>query len=320
MRVPVARSGFQIRVAFRTGDGDATLHGATIAHAGEDGALASAPIPLLFGGAPGFSAGPRTRVVSDPVHFPIGFRDELYISFRVDGHLAAGAIDLFPDSWASADASPADMQLGDRSEHRAIALASVLVLGEPSRAFVAIGDSITEAFVDGRDDYRRNWPQVAEAIVGLPVVNAGVSGQGLWAALEYLDEEVLVLKDVTDCLVLLGTNDLGGVSDERLEGDLARLFDRLEPFCSVWAGTLPPKDRPEVTDEVRRQRKNINEWIRQEAEVAGVIDFEQVLAEPGHPDRWAAGLDEDGVHPSVSGQRVMGEEAARFINSEIVTR
>ena len=318
VRVPVGRAGDLLRFAFRSGDGDAILHEATVALAGEGGRLASAPVPITFGGAAGFEAGPRERVLSDPIPLPVAFREELYVSFEAEGHLAAGAIDLFPDSYASTTARVDSKIVDERREHRAIALASILVHGRRGAAVVAIGDSITEAFVDGRDDYRRNWPQITEALTGIPVANAAVSGQGLWGALHHLEEEVLALDGVTDRIVLLGTNDLGAVDEDELADDLAALYDALDGFCRVWAATLPPKDRPDVTDEMRRVRREVNEWIRGEAEVAGVIDFERVLADPEDPDRWAEGLDEDGIHPSVEGQRRMGEEAARFLEAHLL--
>src|SRR5690606_27647407 len=131
-------------------------------------------------------------------------------------------------------------------------LASVLVYAAPGPAVIAIGDSITEAYVDGRDDYRRNWPAIAEALTGIPIANAAVSGQGLWAARHFLEDEVLALEGATDCVILLGTNDLGASDAERLTDDLAALYDDLAGHCTVWAATLPPKDRPEITDEIRR--------------------------------------------------------------------
>ena len=124
---------------------------------------------------------------------------------------------------------------------------------------------------------------------------------------------VLLLPGITDCLLLIGTNDLGAVDEEWLERMLGGLIDDLRPFCTVWAGTLPPKDRPGLPQRVERLRDFLNEWIREEAPVEGVIDFEAVLQHPDDADRFAPDLGEDGVHPSREGQRLMGEEAARHL-------
>lgn len=315
MKVPIGRSGEQLRVAFRAGDGSAKLHGATVAHAAGGGHVASRPVRLTFDGDEGVRFRDRERIVSDPIDFPVQQGDELYVSFEMEGHLAAGAIDLFPDSFAAHDADPDDPVVDGWHERRAIGLASLLVLGPPGRAVVALGDSITEAFVDGRDDYRRNWPHLAEMATGIPIANAAVSGQGMWAALRHVDDEVLVLPGITDCVVLLGTNDLGAVDEHKLTGDLEELFGDLEDSCRIWAGTLPPKERPDVGEEILHVWREVNRWIREEAEVEGVIDFAAILAHPDDPERWAPGLDEDGIHPSVAGQAVMADEVARVLST-----
>jgi len=313
VRVPVARSGNALQLAFRTGDGSGRLYRATVAPAGTGGSLAGPAVPVTFDGGAGFSADARQRVVSDPLPFEVRAGGDLAVTIDVEGHFAASAIGLLPDSWADVDVPvDADAVAGWR-ETRAIGLQSVLVRGVRTRAVVAIGDSITEAFVTGDDDVRAAWPAIAGARLGLPVVNAAVSGQGLWEAREYLDEEVRVLPGVTDCVVLLGTNDLGAADEAWMKRMLGGLFADLEPFCDVWAGTLLPKDRPEIGDDVRALRRTINEWIRTEADVAGVIDFEAVLRDPDDADRWLPGMASDGVHPTAEGQRVIGEEAARFL-------
>ena len=63
--------------------------------------------------------------------------------------------------------------------------------------------------INGRDDVRNAWPARTSALTGRPVVNGAVSGQGWYGAFENLERDVFVLDGVTDCAVLLGTNDLG---------------------------------------------------------------------------------------------------------------
>lgn len=315
LKVPVGRSGEKLKLAFRTGDGSGSLHGATVARAGEGGALASAPMPLTFDGEEGFSAGARERVESDALPFAVAFGEELYVTIEVEGHFSANAIGLLPDSWAARGVPPDEPVVGAWKETRVIGLQSVLVLAPRTKAVLAIGDSITEAFIEGDDDYRDAWPSVAQDLLGSPVVSAAVSGQGLWGAREYFDGEIAVVPNVSDCVVLLGTNDLGadGVDEAWMRRMLAGLFDDLRPLCRVWAGTLLPKDRADIGPELRELRKAVNAWLRSEAEVDGVIDFEAALREPGDPDRFRPGLANDGVHPTALGQRLLGEEAARIL-------
>ncbi|HZI08114.1 MAG TPA: SGNH/GDSL hydrolase family protein, partial [Archangium sp.] len=155
LRIPVGRAGERVRLAFRAGDGNLVLRKATVAQAGPNGSLASAPVAVTFSGTPGFSVGARTRVVSDPVSLPVGFRDELAVSFEVQGALAVSAIHALPGSYVRSGAyASVTGPLGGTAWDRAVGLATVDVEGPPARAFVALGDSITEGYIDERDDTR----------------------------------------------------------------------------------------------------------------------------------------------------------------------
>jgi lysophospholipase L1-like esterase len=317
MRVPVAREGGRLRVTFRSGDGALTLQRATVARAGTDGALASTPVPLTFGGRPGFSTGPRTRVTSDAVDFPVSFRDDLAISFEVRGALGVSAIDAFPGSYARPGAHAAVTgALGGQPFEQSVGVATVDVEGPPGRAFVALGDSITEGYMDTKNDTRNAWPALVEARLGVPVVNAGVSGQGFYDALELLDGEVLALEGITDCLLLLGTNDLGvdgGLG--QLQSRMLRMVERLRPFCRVWVSTLLPKEKSNHSpySVVKTQRVAFNAWLRQGATGAELIDLEAVTRRPDDVHLFLNGLVADGIHPSARGHQVMAAEVARVL-------
>jgi lysophospholipase L1-like esterase len=314
LRVPVGRAGQRVRLAFRSGDGSLVLRKATVAKAGPDGSLASAPVTVTFSGASGFSVGKRVRVVSDPVPFAVGFRDELAVSFEVQGALSVSAIMALPGSYVRSG-SYASVQgpLGGTPWEKAVGLMTVDVEGPPARAFVAVGDSITEGYISDRDDTRRAWPSLAEAQLGVPIVNAGVSGQGFYDALMNLDQEVLQLQGVTDCIVLLGTNDLSSLGTGALQGRMNTLISRLRPLCRPWVATLLPKEKANHGDYnvVKTQRLEMNAWIR--ATFPHGIDLEAVTRQPDNVHLFIDGLEVDGIHPSVEGHRVMATEVVRVL-------
>src|SRR5437660_10078418 len=66
-RIPIGRGGSRLRISFKAGDGSLTLHSATVALAGTQGKLASAPVAVNFNGSPGFTSNARERVTSDPI-------------------------------------------------------------------------------------------------------------------------------------------------------------------------------------------------------------------------------------------------------------
>ncbi len=314
LRVPVGRAGQRVRLAFRSGDGSLVLRRATVARAGPNGSLASTPVTVTFSGSQGFSVGARKRVVSDPVSLPVGFRDELAVSFEVQGALGVSAIETLPGSYVRTGSyTGTSGALGGLAWARAVGLATVDVEGPPARAFVAIGDSITEGYITERDDTRVAWPWLAGSQLGVPLVNAGVSGQGFYDELLNLDQEVLSLEGITDCIVLLGTNDLSSLDVSGWQARMNLLLSRLAPLCRTWVGTLLPKEKSNHGDYevVKRDRLALNAWIR--STFPNVIDFEAVTRQPGNVHLFLDGLEVDGIHPSAEGHRVMAAEVVRVL-------
>ena len=325
MKIPVGRGGSRMRISFRAGDGALNLHAATVALAATQGNLASPPVAITFNGSPGFTANAQTRVTSDPIALPVTFGNEVYVSFDVDGTMGASNINNFPDSYAWAGGSVTAQNPSTGAWYpRLVAVDTIDVEGPSTIAMVALGDSITEGYVSGgisgdfsrNDNIRDSWAAVAQGLLGVPVVNAAVSGQGVFDATARLQHDVFTMQGLTDCLVLIGTNDLGGNTAEAIEAGLSTLFDDLRPVCRVWAGTLLPKEQNCCSDyaTVVARRSAVNDWIRHQAKVNGVIDFEPVLAQPGNVNQFAPGLGADGIHPTVAGQLLMGKEAARVLS------
>jgi len=323
-RIPVGRGGGRLRVSFKAGDGSLALHAATVALAGTQGQLASAPIALTFADSPSATLATRARVTSDPISLAVSPGTELYVSFDVDGALAASAINAFPDSYAfTGSVAAVQAPTGGVPFMRAAAVDTIDVEGPRTNAIVALGDSITEGYVGGdvgtyvsrNDDYRNAWPTVAQGLTGLPIVNAAVSGQGVFDAASHLDAEVFTLQGITDCVVLVGTNDLGGNTSDQINAGLEALFVKLRPFCGIWVATLLPKENTAngVYATVVQRRIAVNDWIRHQAVVKGVIDFEPIVALPGDINHFAPGLGADGIHPTIAGQRLLGQEAARVL-------
>lgn len=329
-KVPIGRSGNRVRVAFRAGSGALTLRRATIARAGSAGALISAPVPITFAGQRAATAATRARILSDAIAFPVSKNEELAVTFEVIGAMAASSIANFPGSYARAGPYGDEPGvIGGTAHPRLVGLQTIEVEGPRQRAIVAIGDSITEGYVHGPaiggttvesgfvtavDSYRYAWTRVGEATLGAPIANAGVSASGISDATANLAGEVFVLPNVTDCVVLIGTNDLGGSTTAAIQARLVTLFQALEPRCQIWASTLLPKERTSNGDYelVKARRLEINAWLRSgAAPVDRVIDLEAVTRSPTSVHLFAAGLGQDGIHPSVQGQAVMAAEVAR---------
>lgn len=234
---------------------------------------------------------------------------------RRQGALAANSIGTLPGSFLRAGNYASTSAMGGTATTVGMGLATVDVEGPPSRAFVAIGDSITEGYIGNNpDDTRKAWPALAELALGVPIVNSGVSGQGFYEELENLNQEVLSLQGFTDCIVLLGTNDLYSLNLDGLKTRMSTLVQRLQPRCRTWVSPLLPKEKTNRGDYevVKRDRLLFNAWLRT-TYPSSLIDLEAVTRQPGNVHLFIDGLEVDGIHPSARGHQVMATEVARVL-------
>ncbi|MCG1041329.1 hypothetical protein KQH60_01610 [Mycetohabitans sp. B8] len=77
----------------------------------------------------------------------------------------------------------------------------------------------------------------------------------------------------------------------------------------IYIGTLTPADLPASREAVRSA---VNDWIRKQHPLDGVIDSDPALRDAAHPTRMAAPYDNgERVHPSDAGQAI-GRWPARY--------
>ncbi|HXN41579.1 MAG TPA: GDSL-type esterase/lipase family protein [Myxococcaceae bacterium] len=303
-KIPVQRAGERMRVVFQAGQGLLQLHAAGVRRPAD-----SQPTPIKFGGRPGFEAEASQKVGSDPVAISIQRGDEIGIAFEIEGAVAANSFDRFPDGSTEPGSHVFDPPSSASAPfRRGIGLVSIEIEGAGGRAIVAIGDSITEGFITGHDDLRDGWPAVAQAMLGLPVVTAAVSGQGVDEALKSLEGDVSSIGGITDCVVLLGTNDLADHPDTYIATRLETLGHRLRSSCQVWIGTILPKEwTPRGSYPlVEQRRQGVNDWLKKSN--ARVIDFDSALRDPASPNRLMPGAGADGIHLSKRGHQLVARK------------
>jgi lysophospholipase L1-like esterase len=201
---------------------------------------------------------------------------------------------------------------------------------------VAVGDS----WIDGRcstteegrvlpDRYQR-WIDVFAARLSKEyskepraVVNAGIAGNRIIPGggngpplLQRLDRDVLERAGATHVIFLQGMNDLGGgATAPQLTAAMQQVIDRVHARgLRIVAGTLFPLARPDIARwprEMDAQRLAVNDWIRTQANVDGVIDFDRLMSGgpvyDGSQSLKPQFVCDDNVHPNVAGYRAMGE-------------
>jgi lysophospholipase L1-like esterase len=217
-------------------------------------------------------------------------------------------------------------------------IAGVDVVGaENATAVVTLGDSITDghgATTNGND----RWPDVLAARMQadksmrrMGVLNHGIGGNRLLLdglgpnALARFDRDVVAQTAVKYVIVLEGVNDLGTLtrdhdaSDEahkalvqRIEGAYAQMIVRAHSRgIRVIGTTILPYGgskyyHPGAQSEA--DRVAINAWIRDPGHFDDVVDFDQVIRDPAHPNTILPAYDSgDGLHPSPAGYKAMGD-------------
>jgi len=194
---------------------------------------------------------------------------------------------------------------------------SAVEVSAPSNvgAVVAFGDSITDGTLSTPDTNNR-WPDhlarrlmMQATTARLPmmgVLNEGIAGNRILtdivgpSALARFDRDVLAQSGVTHVILLAGLNDLGlggnngqplPTAAEIIAGHRQILERAHAHGLKVIAGTFLPFEGANLgaiapgyySVEKDARRQAINEFIRTSRAYDGVVDFEAVIRDPGHP-------------------------------------
>ena len=110
---------------------------------------------------------------------------------------------------------------------------------------------------------------------------------------ERLDRDVLSHSSVTDVVLFMGTNDIRrGATAANLIAAMTSIARRVKAkgIRIVGATVIPRHNVAPVgtntgwNEEKTRIRNAVNQWIRTKAPFDGVIDFDEVMRQPGQTD------------------------------------
>lgn len=197
------------------------------------------------------------------------------------------------------------------------------------RAVAVLGNSIT----DGRGsttDLQNRWPdRMAEALGGqVGLLNLGIGGNcvvegGLSEpALMRFDRDILGQKGVDRLIIFEGTNDIGTCNAD-YEQKARRLIEAYGVLIAkaraagmkVYMGTITPTRGHGWYSFFREaMRQTVNEWIRTNKEIAGVIDFDELTRDTADSQRLKADYSDDWLHLNPRGYEAMGRYAATVID------
>ncbi len=205
---------------------------------------------------------------------------------------------------------------------------------KPLPVLVATGDSITDGYGVPSGSYQR-WTDALSLRLAAQgreasVVNTGIGGgrllrEGLGPSLvSRFDRDVLARTGVTHAVVQIGVNDLGvshrgrpttPESRAALLAELKAGFTdlaqraRARGVCLIGSTVMPYSGSgyyaPQAENEADRQA--LNAWLREPGRFDALLDFDALMRDPARPAYLRADVDNDGLHPSLAGYRVMAD-------------
>ena len=199
-------------------------------------------------------------------------------------------------------------------------------------AIVAFGDSITDGAYASIDQNAR-WPDVLarrlqadKKTSGLAVLNEGIGGNRVLhdgtgpSALARFNRDVLGQAGVKYLVLLESINDIGvgtspkggreTVSADDLIAGLQQIVERAHTQgIKVFGATLTPFGGAGYqSDAGEKIRVAVNDWVRSNKSLDGVIDFDLVTRDPANPSVFLPAMEHgDHLHPGDAGYKAMGE-------------
>lgn len=294
---------------------------------------------ITFSGQNDIAVPAGAEYLSDPIAMPVAPLATLAVSMHFPeqptgqtGHPGSRAT-----SYVIAGDHVADPELNGASkiEHWYFLTEMDAHEPRPATAVAVLGDSITDGHGVPTDSNERWTDVLADRLVtarrDIGVLNVGIGGNRLLLdglgpdALARFDRDVIDRPGVKYLIILEGVNDLGTLTRDhpvsavehqalvrRVIAAYAQMIARAHDHAikAIGATIMPYAGsdyyHPDAANEADRQA--INAWIRAPGHFNAVVDFDALMRDPERPTYLRPDYDlGDGLHPSVTGYRVMGD-------------
>lgn len=199
---------------------------------------------------------------------------------------------------------------------------------KPTPCVAVLGNSITDGRGSTTNKQNRWTDFMAEAYQGeVGVLNLGIGGNAVVRgglsepALKRFDRDILEQTGVTAVVIFEGVNDIGGFKPNHME-IVRSLQDAYKELIGkakkagkkVYLGTITPFfGNSYYTHFSEAARLTINDWIRANKDVDGIIDFDKLVQDPANPKALKKEYSDDGLHGTPAAYKAMGEYAAKLV-------
>ncbi|HKO90988.1 MAG TPA: SGNH/GDSL hydrolase family protein [Polyangiaceae bacterium] len=334
MHVSVGGSAARVRLSNLFGNAPLSVAGAHIARAGAASAIdVASDAPLTFGGQASVSIPAGQEQWSDPSPLPLSAGEDVAVTLFLSEtapvstvHGVGSQTQFIVPGNALSDAS-----FSEPETITSYYWVTGIDVGAPGGGvIVTFGDSITDG-VGSTPDTNHRYPNFlaervrAEArLSGYGVIDEGISGNRILndvagpSALSRFSRDVNDQPGASHVIILIGINDLGfsgfvpaqAVTAEQVTSGLSTLISEAKQAgLQVLLATLTPLQgtmAPYYSEQTEALRGAVNAWIRTEADVDGVIDFDRATQDPSNPLALQAAYDSgDHLHPNDAGYQAM---------------
>lgn len=335
VHVSVGGSSPRVHLSNLFGSTPLVLGGVHVALAGAGSSIvAGTDTELRFGGQTSVTIPPGQELWSDPGTLQIPAAADVAITLFVPGTAAVSTVHSVAQQTefvTAGNALAAASFDGAETRNSNYWLTGLDVTAPvEGGVIVAFGDSITDG-VGSTSDANHRYPNyLAErlradaSLAGFGVADEGISGNRVLHdvagpnALGRFQRDVLGQTGATHVIILIGINDLGfsgfapdqAVTASDVTGGLSTLISQAKGAgLHVSLATLTPLKgtmAPYYSDQTEALRGAVNTWIRNEAEVDAVIDFDRAVQSSADPLAMNPDFDSsDHLHPNDAGYQAM---------------
>ncbi|OCZ68963.1 SGNH/GDSL hydrolase family protein [Acinetobacter pittii] len=337
----ISLGGEAIRLVFTNQYGDQPLYidKTTVGLVKGQSLKSKSAYPVYFSGKLKAQILPGKQLMSDPIQLPVPDHAQLMVNTFIEKPTTFKTFhwDAKQTSWLITSNQTANLNTPSSAKTTTARLLLSSIEVKPKRkahVVAVIGDSITDGATATLDANTRWTDFLAKRLSPhqVAVINSGISGNRLLtdgmgdSALERLKKEVFQYSGVKTLIVLVGINDISwpgtafapkqqiptfealtqgykGVVDEAHRQGIQVIGATLLPFSGALPNTPLDNYYQPNKDELRQR---INHWMRTSHTFDGVLDLEQGLKDPKHPDRLNPIYDSgDHLHPNDHGNQQM---------------
>lgn len=337
----ISLGGEAIRLVFTNQYGDQPLYidKTTVGLVKGQSLKSKSAYPVYFSGKLKAQILPGKQLISDPIPLPVPNHSQLMVNTFIQKPTTFKTFhwDAKQTSWLITGNQTANLNTPSSAKTTTARLLLSAVEVKPKRkahVVAVIGDSITDGATATLDANTRWTDFLAKRLSPhqIAVINSGISGNRLLtdgmgdSALDRLKKEIFQYSGVKTLIVLVGINDISWpgtafapkqqiptfealtqgykrVVDEAHRQGIQVIGATLLPFSGALPNTPLDNYYQPNKDELRQR---INHWIRTSHTFDGVLDLEQGLKDPKHPDRLNPIYDSgDHLHPNDHGNQQM---------------